>query len=112
MKTKIKKIGALISMTIYQFLVKANVAFAGNKLEESTLVKGLKNLIQDATKVLLVIIPIAAAVFIGIESLKIKACEDEGEVKPHKKKIRLIIIYAVIGETATVIITTILSYFS
>lgn len=75
-------------------------------------VSSAANLLQDALTWILFLIPVAAALMIGYHSLlKIMSDGEAGEIAERNKKMKQILIAAVIAFAAVGIVTAILAYF-
>lgn len=81
-----------------------------NKIQESKLVKGLTNLLNDATSVAIALCAVLAGLCWVVTSLKLQGA-DENETPAIKKKMKMILIACVIGACGSVIIKLVLSYF-
>lgn len=80
-------------------------------LEDSPLVNGITDLIEDATTVATGIGAIATVLLVIYNLIKAQAAEDEGDAKVIKKKIKKILIYGVGITIASGMISIITGYF-
>jgi len=80
-------------------------------LESSTIVQGTKNLLNDASKALLVILPIAAGAAIIFCAIR-RMMSDEHEIPTWNKRMAGIAVAAVIGVCASAIISVVTGYYS
>lgn len=80
-------------------------------LGDSKIVEGTKNLLNDAMKVMLVIIPIAGGLLVAFFALRM-AMSDEHDKISWKKRITVVIICTIIGLLASTIITVITGYYT
>ncbi len=81
-----------------------------NKIQESKLVKGLTNMINDATTVAIALCGVVAGLCWVITSIRLQGA-DEQEAPALKKKLKMILIACVIGACGSIIIKLVLSYF-
>lgn len=98
----------LASLVLFiSILMTATPIFAA----DNVLVTGTKNLINDALKWLLILIPATAAARIAYVNWTKKGTEEPAEIAAKDKLIRKYIIAAIIGMTSTFIVKLILSYY-
>lgn len=108
---KTKKKLLFVVNTVALSLISTTYAFASD-LQSSKAVTGTKKLFQDGTKAVLIIIPVAAVLYIVWNLFKLQGADDEGDAKPIKKKIKAVAICAIAAELASTLVTIILSYYS
>ena len=81
-------------------------------IANTTFAKGIKKLASDLTAWLLVIIPIAGVVFMLITWIKQTSEADEMDEKPHKKKIKSILLVIIFAECISGIVNVLVdNYF-
>jgi hypothetical protein len=79
---------------------------------EPELVSNTKNLLNDATTWIMILIPVAAGLMIGYQALMKQFTDDDALVAKHNRAMKNILIAAVIGISAVSIVKLVLSYFA
>ena len=114
LKSKYKVLRRKAAIIFAVFFV--TCAYANTKcyaIANTTFAKGIKKLITDLTKWMLVIIPIAGALFMLITYIKQMGESDEMDEKPHKKKNKSILLVIIFAECITGIISVLVeNYFN
>lgn len=106
-----EKIMSLLGI-IFTTLLITSPAFAA-KGGQPTIVIGTKNLFTDAGTWVLIIVPVGAACMLGWHALAKSMSEGDPAVIAEKnKKMRNVLIGAIIAETAVSIVTVVLSYYT
>lgn len=91
-------------------LINSNIAFA-NDLLNNPITEGLKKMLQDGLKLLMILSTLAAPVFIAFYQFKKKISDDEMEGKQYDKKTKAVIVCYVLIMTASIIISIVSGYF-
>jgi hypothetical protein len=98
----------LVSLVLFiSILMTATPTFAA----DNVLVTGTKNLIDDALKWVLFLIPPAAAARIAYINWTKKGTEEPAEIAAKDKLIKKYLIAAVVGELSALIVKLVLSYY-
>lgn len=105
-KKTIKKVALMLSLTMLH--VKSASA---NALQSSKFATGTMNLLKDLTSTLLWIVPVATVVLIIWQAMRLQNAEDDGEAKPIKKRMRIILICGVGAFLVDVTFNMILRYY-
>lgn len=102
-----KKAALLLCLFYVMFPSKV---YAANPLEGTSLFQGFKNLISDATTVLLAVEALIIAVLEIATGIKYQTAEID-EKKIHKKEAKSIVIVGVLIISATALLKVVFSYF-
>ncbi|MEG2812978.1 MAG: hypothetical protein RSA79_00100 [Oscillospiraceae bacterium] len=114
MKKFIKKTALMISAQTLLATVFASTIFAENKLENSKLVKGTMDMLNDISRTLTIAIPIVCSVIFLISLIKAKIAstsQDEHEQLKCKKMATGAVITLIIGTSASAIFALVTSYY-
>lgn len=82
---------------------------AASTIANTTFAKGISKLISDLTTWLLIIIPVAGALFMLITFIKQMGESDEMDEKPHKKKNKSILLVIILAECITGIVNVLVN---
>lgn len=105
---RIKKLRNMITLLVIMFF-NSNIAMA-TSLESSRLVTGTQKLLQDASKVLLILAPVSGACFIGYFLTRMHGA-DETDDKKWKSRIKITVIATVGVVLASGTLNVIISYY-
>lgn len=108
--SKIKKLIVCLNSMILAFLIKFKNVYAGGNLQSSSLFKGTRKLLQDASNALLVLAPIVAGVvgiYLGIRL----SMADEQDKKAWANRLKVLGVGFVITITITALISVISGYY-
>jgi hypothetical protein len=105
-------LGAIVAISSFILMNVGNVVNAATVAPPPKLVTGTQKLFNDATVWLLILIPVGAALFIGWQAFQKSLSEDDAVIADKNKKIKTSLIAAVIAESATAIVTLVLSYYA
>lgn len=113
MKNKLKRFKkALKDVTLMIGLTLLSSKYAlANSVQNSKAFTGTEKLLKDVAAALLWIIPVTTAVFCVIQFVKLQSAEDEGDAKPIKKKIKIIVICGIAAFLADTMFNVILGYY-
>ena len=106
---KLKKTFMAVYTAVFLFIMNMTVYAAGD-FEGSAVAKGIKKLIEDVTKWLLIIAPIATVLFV-IYYLIRKGMADEMEHKKWNSRIVTAIICGIAAVIASAILSMLTAYF-
>lgn len=113
MKTlkKIKNKIGLVVISISLFIMNAEVAYASG-LKDSKLVTGTEKLFKDATASLMIISPVTTVALLIWQFIKLQSAEDEGEMKPIRKRMKMIAILGIGVFLVATMLNVILGYYT
>ena len=90
--------------------IKINLMIMSTDIQTSQLFTGTKNLINDATKALMILIPVVAVLLVGYFFIR-KGAADEMDQKKWQNRIQTVLICTVFGLMASVLINIISHYY-
>lgn len=105
---KVKNICTIILAALTFVLVNVSDTYAA---EQPKIVTGTVDLFQAATGWLLLIIPVGAGLFVGYHALQKSLTDDQAVISEKNKLIKNTIVGAIIAETASGLVTLILSFY-
>lgn len=114
MKKIVNKINdkILFLYTLIFSIVSLNInTVLATDLMNNPITEGLKQLLQDGSKVIMLIATVATPFFIALYQFKKKASDDEMEGKQYDKKTKNVIICYIFIMSASVIVSIISHYF-
>lgn len=107
------RIIALIAAMIFLCQMGTVTAFAagGGAIAGSSIAQGTQRLAEDATSLLMALLPIVVGGVIIYCAIRMSAAPDENDKKVWSNKIKTALFCLVFGECATVVIKIIMSYY-
>ena len=110
MMKMLKKFDLMVTVAI--MMVITNVTVFAEGLSDSVFATGTKQLLNDGTKLMLILAPITGGLAIAFFAIRKMLCTDEMDHKKWDKLIKVTLIAVVIAETASVIISVVTSYYA
>lgn len=107
MKDKICFFSVMISLII----MNSTTAYASG-LKESAIVTGTQKLFKDTTSSLMLISPVVTVALIIWQFIRLQSAEDEGEMKPIKKRMKMIAIIGIGVFLVATMLNVILGYYT
>lgn len=109
LKNQANKLVILLSLIV---LNSSNVlTVKAGSIQESKGVTGTVNLLNDGSKALMIISPIATGLYLAWNFFKMQGAEDETEAKPIKKRMKVITVCGVGVFLAATIFNVVLGYY-
>ena len=101
-----------LTVTVMIAMLMLNVTASAEDINSSVFATGTKKLLNDGTKLMLVLAPIAGGLAIAFFAIRKMLCTDEMDHKKWDKLIKVTIVAVIIAETASAAISVITSYYA
>lgn len=104
------KVVSFYALVVSMIVMKTNLVFATD-LMKNPITQGAKQMLQDASKVVMLLATVATPFFIALYQFKKKASDDEMEGKQYDKKTKAVILCYILIMSAGVIVNVVTHYF-